>query len=309
MAIVTEDEYPGRSEGATANYPQGRSINKTTPGTGTPLEEKWRNDIEGFLQYLLKKGNVIPSGLPDTAVASDYYDALIASLGTMAVVDAQTSSDDATAGRGLLTGAGGLLGDTSPTVTDTNVITVGGMYNIHDLGLNLPPILASYIILHEPGVSDQFATQTAKAYGSLIPTGVNYIFVRHMDNGLWEDWLELYSTGNLNPLEFGSSDGTGNKAVADGVYISSANAIFYFPVSLLSLPASITVTGTWSIYDNATGATIATGIPFTSFTMSSFSSNKLVRVQVQSGTTALLPSGLYELRQDNDTSAKLKVNP
>lgn len=78
MAIRIEDKYPGNSNPADANYPEGSFKNDAVPGdlSGTPLEKDWCNDFQGLLQKLLNYAGITPSGNPDTVVASDYWDAL-----------------------------------------------------------------------------------------------------------------------------------------------------------------------------------------------------------------------------------------
>lgn len=78
MAIRLVDQYPNRANPATPDYPHGSVRNESSPGAndGTPLEQAWGNDIEGFKQALLAEGGVDPSGLPDRVGASDQLDAL-----------------------------------------------------------------------------------------------------------------------------------------------------------------------------------------------------------------------------------------
>lgn len=61
------------------NYPYGKWKNKTTSASndGSPVAKArvW-NDIIGFIQYLLYRNKVTPSGTPDNAVSSDIADAL-----------------------------------------------------------------------------------------------------------------------------------------------------------------------------------------------------------------------------------------
>lgn len=77
MAIKLEEEY-GNAVAGDANYPGGSFKNATTGGSsdGTPLEKKWANDWLGFFQALLTEAGIVPSGAPDTAVASQYFEAL-----------------------------------------------------------------------------------------------------------------------------------------------------------------------------------------------------------------------------------------
>ena len=78
MAIIPETEFPGKIVPGNASYPYGQARDITTPsdGTGTPLRASLVNDIFGFQQALLAAAGVTPSGAPDTAVASQYLQAL-----------------------------------------------------------------------------------------------------------------------------------------------------------------------------------------------------------------------------------------
>lgn len=81
MAIRIIDAYPGKVGAATASYPEGVPRNVSAPGAldGTPWEELAYQDIQGLLQGLLAQvpaGPIVPSGTPDTVLASQYIDAL-----------------------------------------------------------------------------------------------------------------------------------------------------------------------------------------------------------------------------------------
>lgn len=96
MAIILEDEHPGKVNAADANYPQGSNRDITSPGdgTGTPRTARGQNDIQGLLQKLLDVAGITPSGSPDTILASDYFDGLVTLLSrpalTIAVMTAIT---------------------------------------------------------------------------------------------------------------------------------------------------------------------------------------------------------------------------
>jgi hypothetical protein len=79
MALLIENEYPGKSAPASAAYPQGAARNITAPGDGlgTPLEKEWVNDLFGLQQALLAAAGLTPSGSPDTALASQYLQGII----------------------------------------------------------------------------------------------------------------------------------------------------------------------------------------------------------------------------------------
>lgn len=76
--IVIDTEYPPPlSNAASGAYPQGSFKNVTTPTgvDGSPCEQAWPNDLYGFMQRLVLVAGVTPSGVPDTALVSDLFDA------------------------------------------------------------------------------------------------------------------------------------------------------------------------------------------------------------------------------------------
>lgn len=78
MAIIPEDQYPGKITPASSDYPYGQARNITLPGdgTGTPWEAALVNDVFGFQQALLDAAGIAPSGDPDTAEVSQYLEAV-----------------------------------------------------------------------------------------------------------------------------------------------------------------------------------------------------------------------------------------
>lgn len=78
MAIDRNTRYPGRFDAPTAARPQGAFKNRSAPGAkdGSYLERDWANDWDGFFGSLLRSAGLTPNGTPDTALASQYFDAL-----------------------------------------------------------------------------------------------------------------------------------------------------------------------------------------------------------------------------------------
>lgn len=78
MALVPSVRYSGQVETGDTGYPQGKARNAGAfqDGTGTPLERDWLNDVWGFLQALLDRARITPSGTPDRVGASQYLDAV-----------------------------------------------------------------------------------------------------------------------------------------------------------------------------------------------------------------------------------------
>lgn len=78
MALKRNETYPGRFNNPTTDHPQGAFKNRTAPSAqdGSYLEQDWANDWDGFFGRLLTVAGITPNGDVDTALASQYYDAL-----------------------------------------------------------------------------------------------------------------------------------------------------------------------------------------------------------------------------------------
>lgn len=78
MALKLNERYPGRFDNPTTAYPQGAFKNRSAPGAqdGSYLEKDWANDAWGLFGRLLTVAGIAPNGNADTALASQYYDAL-----------------------------------------------------------------------------------------------------------------------------------------------------------------------------------------------------------------------------------------
>lgn len=75
---TTLPENIGRITGASANYPRGSAKDDSTgtTGDGTPIKQGWMNDIYGPQQSLLRAAGLVPSGTADTALVSQYVQAM-----------------------------------------------------------------------------------------------------------------------------------------------------------------------------------------------------------------------------------------
>lgn len=76
--IILKDVYPGRVFIDVFN-PDGTFKDSTSPGAldGTPAQQAWARDMWAFLEILREKSGIVASGTPDTAAASQRYDALV----------------------------------------------------------------------------------------------------------------------------------------------------------------------------------------------------------------------------------------
>lgn len=74
----TNPTFTGRITAPDANYPQGSSKDETAPGAndGMPYVKQRADDLLGMQQALLLEAGITPSGSADTALSSDYLDAM-----------------------------------------------------------------------------------------------------------------------------------------------------------------------------------------------------------------------------------------
>lgn len=77
--INLNTKYPGQVEAPDANYPSGGFKNETTPGLfdGTPFEKAWANDLNAFMQGLIKAAGITLSGNADTVLVSQLLEGLL----------------------------------------------------------------------------------------------------------------------------------------------------------------------------------------------------------------------------------------
>lgn len=167
MAIKPKVEYPYQTITTDPAYPHGKARNVTVPGdgTGTPLEQKWVNDVWGFLQAVLAAGGVTPSGIPDTASASDYLNALKAYF----LKSPSSSTDNAIA----------RFDGTTGKISQNSLVTVGdtgSLSGVENVGLSGEVSYASpksRVILVDPLVIGEGQPWRSDAFGAAAGS---YIF-------------------------------------------------------------------------------------------------------------------------------------
>jgi len=78
MAIEPRLKYEGNIEPSSDDYPYGsaRDDSTETSADGTPLQRAWLNDLFGLQQALLTEAGITPSNNPDTALSSQYLEAI-----------------------------------------------------------------------------------------------------------------------------------------------------------------------------------------------------------------------------------------
>ena len=78
MAINPSTQYSGQVEAPSSDYPYGGGKNETVVDAldGTPFEKAMLDDIFGFQQALLGQADIVPSESSETALVSQYLEAL-----------------------------------------------------------------------------------------------------------------------------------------------------------------------------------------------------------------------------------------
>lgn len=186
MAIIPSTDYSGQIDTSdSTGYPHGKAQNVTVAGdgTGTPLEQDWVNDLWGFLQALLDRAGITPSGNPDKVGTSDYLDSLSQWLGT--------SEDLVHRGYAITTTELRATKDVSAWSTDQGCLAVT------DDGLNLyvgeSPAGVGWIIqykmstAHDISTATEYDTLNVDTYESSVqglhiaPDGLNLFMIGASD--------------------------------------------------------------------------------------------------------------------------------
>jgi hypothetical protein len=167
MAINPEARYAGKIAPSSLDYPYGSARNIASPGdgTGTPWEAALVNDIFGFQQALLSLAGVTPSGNPDKATASQYFEALWTLLNLRAITYNLTSDANYT-----LTADQNLY--KSVTITDTGgVLTAGRDIIVDNIGKTLVFVNSTAQTLRVKPLSGAGVLVPAGASSMLVSTG------------------------------------------------------------------------------------------------------------------------------------------
>lgn len=128
MALNLQNKYPGRFDPVSADYPQGKFKNRSSPTAqdGSYMERDWLNDWAGFFGALLSGAGVTPNGNVDTARASQLYDALESVVPTMVptastthagTVEMATTQEAISGAPGVVPDAAGVLASIQNNVT------------------------------------------------------------------------------------------------------------------------------------------------------------------------------------------------
>ena len=221
-------------------------------------------------------------------------------FGTAARANVQADPTDTTAGALMAVGAFGLGGVVTSTGTDLSAgdYIISGKY-----------VTASSTMSNAPSDYTN-GRHTIEVIGSVLgyKTQVLYgnqnidqgkIWSRAQNGATWSDWQPVYTGANLNPNVFGG-DSTG--VVSDGYANSTSTAVFTANVMSNTSPVSITVLGSFSVYD-ATDTLIASGkVPL----LGSIRSNRVAPLVI-TGLSGMTAKENLTLRPDSAAS-KITVN-
>lgn len=202
MAIVPSTEYPAQTINSDPGYPHGKARNVTVPGdgTGTPLEADWLNDLWGFLQAALSYGGVSPSGVPDTASASDYLDALKAKF---ELVGPATSTNNAFA----------LFDGTTGKVVKNSLQTIDGSNNIYTPG-EYRYTSSKTREVYIPGAAFRAATASG---ASLQDGGSTLLLTSNVNQAYLDLYAYVPSTAIISSIVVRADPGAARATVGDRI--------------------------------------------------------------------------------------------
>jgi len=214
---------------------------------------------------------------------------LVNDVGTAASADVQTSTTDVTVGRVVINGGHGLGGD--GVAVDWNAPTAS---ILAESSLNSP--IGGTSVL---GVNVKSGTTQSAFVGRN-----ERFFGRTIEAGVVQPWHELYTGANLSPNVFGGGGST-IRILGVGSAVSATLGIIYLPIMSLSLPSSISVTGTFSLRTTS-GSIIKTGIPASDISLGTAASTRYANILV-ANLSGLSIGTTYELRNES-IDGEIEVN-
>jgi len=128
------------------------------------------------------------------------------------------------------------------------------------------------------------------------------ISVRSILSGVGEDWIDLYSTGNLNTNEFGGLPST---VIGVGIARSATSIYVMLPTQSFGAANSISVISTFKVLDAAV-VDIATGLDVNDIAISSLRNGKVSAILVNNLTGLNIGDSYYLIGEG--ANSKITVN-
>lgn len=132
---------------------------------------------------------------PDGCVSTRTADQIRSDIGAVAGNDPRLSDARVPINADYYVQGSSSARTTNAGATDLNSYSQSGFYRATSTAPNLPTV-DSYGIIHTNDTNNPHAFQLASRwYG-------NQLFYRRKQNDTWQPWVELYHSGNLNPVDY-----------------------------------------------------------------------------------------------------------
>lgn len=246
MAINPKVSFPTKFGIVTAEWPYGEPQNISAPGdlTGSPWEVRIVKDLMGLQQALLIAAGIVPTDVPETAIASQYLEALntlyprtvehtvLVATSSLAGVKAMRTLGYATAGDGG-EAAWYATGVVNAGLAGTQDFAAGLVYDVAGVEFAIFPgavnprqygAKGDGVTNDLPEVQDAVDTQFSRGGGTVFFTPGTYKFDSQLTV---QDKVSLQGTGrDLVTLDFSGAGG----AFPDGACIYGTGSTFILPV-------------------------------------------------------------------------------
>lgn len=231
---------------------------------------------------------------------TDEVNAIITGQGTAASRNVTTSSTDTTADRVFKFGDFGLGRSVSIGANaDLNQIVNSGFYRLESSPQNAPSGVEFGQLIVSRGL-DTILQIVSGYFGSNIfwrsgnPPEVGGV-------GAWQPWRELYHTGNVNFTDFSANQA--DDLFSIGFAATSDFLVFPLYINGVVAPSSISVSGTFRVFDSSNNTEVGAGIVPT---LDTGGTNKIARMRVTS-IAGLTTGRSYSLLAET-SSSKITVN-
>lgn len=309
--IVGADPVKAEVEALSSGVDTMTLRNNWTHGTGNYafLANQTSNGLRDAVQLLRDLvndiGNISTTALADTTAKRDGNARLEAAAGVSGddVLTWQNLTSSPTATSGVMQVGDGGLNSSAISITDWDDAELNGFYKSESVSgqSNSPNDAAGgwqgYVSRLDNANIKQMVWQAGGSFGK--------VYFREGSGSplVWSEWHEYLHSGNLNSNVFGGLINSLN-VVATGVALSTSVAWLYLPLNSITMPLSLSVSGTFQLTARGT-AVRATGVA-SNFFLKGESSQKVAVIELQ-GLSGLEPNENLELAAET-LSSKITVN-